>query len=238
MLSLHNMAGTWVHQVDRYIALNEFGRDKFIEGGLPADKIAERPNFVFPEPDPGPGDGDFVVFVGRLDESKGVRTLLRAWQLLGREIPLRIIGDGPLAAIVSEFVKKNEHTTWLGGMSFGDTLNAIGQANLLVMCSQWYEGQPRVIIEAFAKGTPVVAPRLGAMREMIEEGITGRFFEPGDAEGLAQCVTAIMAERNTLTGMRIAARQAFEQKYGSSAGLDKLLQIYEEAMDVRKAVDS
>jgi len=83
MLMTHRVLGTWSKEVDMYIALTEFGRRKLVEGGLPADKIAIKPNFAYPDPGPGTGTGGYAVFVGRLSAEKGVDTLLEAWRHLG-----------------------------------------------------------------------------------------------------------------------------------------------------------
>src|SRR5437773_765730 len=74
MLAVHRMLGTWREAVDTYIALTDFGRQKFIEGGLPPEKIAVKPNFVHPDPGPGAGTGGYAIFVGRLSEEKGLQT--------------------------------------------------------------------------------------------------------------------------------------------------------------------
>ena len=103
MLVVHRMLGTWRRKVTRYIALTEFSRDKFIEAGLPAEKIVVKPNVV-KVPDgmepvrKEPGHPPRVVYIGRLSSEKGVDVLVRAWTKLG-DVPkwteLWIVGDGP-----------------------------------------------------------------------------------------------------------------------------------------------
>jgi glycosyltransferase involved in cell wall biosynthesis len=229
MLSIHRVARTWARCVDRYIALTRFGREKFIEGGLPAGRIMVRSNTVYPDPGAGPGGGGFAVFVGRLEEQKGIRTLLHAWRRLGRKLPLTIIGDGPLASLAEEAMKSQTGITWLGSLPSRETLEVVGNADLLVFCSQSYEGQPRVIAEAYARGTPVIAPRLGAMIEMVEEGLTGRLYRPQDPESIAEQVNALVADQAALLKMREAARRSFEQKFNPEATADLLVQIYRAA---------
>src|SRR5206468_2050887 len=97
MITIHGAAHTWERSVDRYIALTQFSRGKFIAGGLPADRICVKPNFVSPDPGPGAGRGGYALFVGTLVEGKGVLTMLRAWERLPRNLELKLIGDGPLA---------------------------------------------------------------------------------------------------------------------------------------------
>lgn len=102
MLGVHRLLGTWQRKVDLYIALNEFMRRKAIAGGLPAERIVVKPNFVGSDPGAGEGQGGFALFTARLNPEKGVAELLAAWRRLGRRIPLKIMGDGPLTEMVKE----------------------------------------------------------------------------------------------------------------------------------------
>ena len=82
--------------VDVYVALTEFARRKFIEGGFRPGKIIVKPNFVYPDPGPGEGGGGYALFVGRLSFEKALAPLLAAWEHLDKRIPLKVVGDGPL----------------------------------------------------------------------------------------------------------------------------------------------
>ncbi len=228
MLFSHRLLGTWSQKVDRYIALSEFARQKMIAAGLPAQKVAVRVNYIHPDPGLGDGTGGFALFVGRLAAEKGVACLLSAWQKLGGKIPLKIIGDGPLAGKRTQAAPGVE---WLGYLPPAQTIQWIRQAACLVMPSQWYEGMPTTIIEAFACGTPVIASRIGAMQEMVEEGVNGVFFAPGDAEALAGAVERLFqAPSARRAEMRKAARQAYERHYTAEAGYYRLLEIYRQAV--------
>jgi glycosyltransferase involved in cell wall biosynthesis len=232
MLTVHRARGTWQNRVDQYIALTEFSRSKLIEGGLPADLIAVKPNFVYPDPGVGRGSGRFAIFVGRLSEEKGLGVLLEAWKELN--VPLKIVGDGPLASKLSDAPSAVQ---WLGRRSAQEVYELIGAASLLVLPSQCYENFPRVIAEAFAKGTPVLASRLGAMAELIEDGRTGLHFQPGDAADLAAGVRKFWnLPSEKVDEMRRAARQQFEEKYTSDANHRILLSLYESAISRRAPV--
>jgi len=109
MTTTHRLLGTWRRAVDVYIAPSQFAADKLADGGLPADKIVVKPNFVFPDPPIGSGGGGYAAFVGRLSPEKGVETLLAAWDVIREQtasLPdsncprLKIVGDGPLADAV------------------------------------------------------------------------------------------------------------------------------------------
>jgi glycosyltransferase involved in cell wall biosynthesis len=95
MLAIHRLLGTYQKTVDVYIALSRFARDKFVEAGLPADRITIKPNFLFPEPQIGQHRGGYALFVGRLAPEKGLATLLEAWEALGGRFTLKVVGQGP-----------------------------------------------------------------------------------------------------------------------------------------------
>lgn len=232
MIATHRLLGTWRNAVDAYIALNAFSRRKFVEGGLPENKIVVKSNFVYPEPGTGAGDGGYAVYVGRLSAEKGVKTLLSAWRSLGKEVPLKIAGDGPLAPTVREAAAQNPAIQWLQDISHENVFDLIGAAAFLVLPSQCYEGAlPRVVIEAFAKGTPVVASRLGAMAETIDDGRNGLRFEPGNPEDLAARVRWLFSDPSALKRMRRAARETFDENFTAEANHEVLMAIYARAAD-------
>lgn len=230
MQTLHRAISTWKKMVNLYITLTDFTRQKFIQAGLPADKIVIKPNFVYPDPGMGEGNGNYAIFIGRLSPEKGLDTLLAAWQLLGGKIPLKIIGDGPLSNQVREAVTKLPYVKWLGRLPIQEVYTLIGEAKFLIFPSQWYETFGRVAIEAFAKGTPVIASNLGNMSSMIESGRTGFHFSPGDPNDLAALVEYALTHPEKLRKMRFEARSEFEAKYTAQQNYHKLMDIYKLAI--------
>ena len=231
MLSLHRGMRTWTRMVDRYYTLTEFSRRKFIEGGLPDRKVAVKPNFIHPDPGPGNGQGGYAVFIGRLSPEKGIKTLLSAWSQLGGRLPLKIIGDGPLAVSVKAAANQTVGIDWLGRRQHQEVLGLLGEAACLVMPSIWYETFGRTIIEAYAKGTPVVASRLGAMAELVHDGRTGLLFEPGNPADLALKIHALLDDPARTIGMRRAARREYEDKYTAETNYRMMIAIFEEAAE-------
>lgn len=226
MLTTHRIMRTWTEMVDVYIALTEFARQKFVQGGIPAEKIVVKPNFVHSDLGCGEGRGGYALFVGRLSTEKGVDTLLAAWKLLAGQLPLKIVGDGPLSSQVTEAVKKLDCVEWLGRRPVQEVYALMGNAMLLIFPSKWYETFGRVAIEAFAKGTPVIAANIGAITELIEHGRTGFLFCPGDSEDLAAKVKWALAHPRELTQMRREARSEFESKYTAKENYRRLMEIY------------
>lgn len=228
MLTLHRLMQTWTDVVDVYVAnLTEFAREKLIQGGLPANKIVVKPNFVHPDPGIGRGQGQYALFVGRLAPEKGIITMLRAWKELGEKIPLKIVGDGPLAPQVAEAVEQRTGIEWLGRKGSQEVYALMSDAAFLVFPSEWYEGLPRTIIESFAVGTPIVASDIGAMSSLITPGYTGLHFQPGNSANLVEQVQWILAHSQELTQMRHKARAEYEAKYTAESNYQQLMQIYE-----------
>jgi glycosyltransferase involved in cell wall biosynthesis len=241
MLAFHRAKRTWRDEVDIYIALTEFARSKFVEAGLPAEKIIVKPNFVDPDPGIGPGDGDFALFIGRLTEEKGVRTLMEAWKSLYPRcgLQLKIAGDGPLRQVVEEFCKgaPGAGIDFLGRRPLPEVYSMMGSARALMFPSEWYEGLPRTIVESLAKGTPVIASRLGSMTELIDHNRTGYLFEPGDREDLARQVEALLNQTDSArTQMRQAARLEYESRYTANQNYAVLIDSYDKAMAARGMV--
>jgi glycosyltransferase involved in cell wall biosynthesis len=231
MLSVHRAMNTWNTTVNSYITLTEFARQKFIAGGIPAEKIVVKPNFVRPEPEPGNGSGGYALFVGRLSVEKGLDTLLAAWEHLDTQIPLKIVGDGPLADQVVAATKRLPLIEWLGRKPMAQVHELMGEAKFLIFPSKWYETFGRVAIEAFAKGTPVIAANIGAIAELVDSGRTGLHFCPGDATDLADKVKWVLANPEKLAQMRLQARSEFEAKYTADKNYQKLMEIYTFGVD-------
>jgi glycosyltransferase involved in cell wall biosynthesis len=231
MLTVHRWLKTWKAQVDLYIALTEFARRKFIQGGLPAEKIVVKPNFVSPDPGKREGAGNYALYVGRLSAEKGVHTLLKAWGQL-RGIALRVVGDGTLLEEATTMVQRHglQDITLMGKVPPRDVLASMKSAQLLIFPSEWYEGLPMTLIEAFACGLPVIASRLGAMAELVDEGHTGLLFRPGDPEDLAAKVRWAVEHPEAMDLMGAQARHVYEEKYTSDLNYHMLINIYRTAI--------
>jgi glycosyltransferase involved in cell wall biosynthesis len=242
MLSVHRWLGTWNKMVDCYIALTEFARAKFIEAGMPAEKIAVKPNFVYSEQvalnhPPSIANHkspeDSALFVGRLSPEKGVGTLLAAWQRLRNRIPLRLVGDGSLRVELEAYVRQHDLTNVVfdGRLNQEQTLAAMHRSRFLILPSEWYETFGRVAVEAFACGVPVIASRLGAMEEIVSHGRTGLLFTPGNADDLAAKVAWAWDHPVAMATMGQAARAEYEAKYTPERNYAILMGIYERTLE-------
>lgn len=229
----HWRMGTWRHAVDRYIALSEFARAKMIQGGLPADKIAVKPNSLAVDPGVRPGRGGYFAYVGRLTDEKGIPTLLECWRDGADLPPLKIVGTGPMEEQVREAAASLRNVEWLGPRGGGEVLDIIGGASALICPSQWYEGMPRVVIESMAVGTPVIASRLGTYVEMIQDGASGMLFEAGRPEALRSRIREFAARAHA-SEMRAATRKQFDDRYCAEKNSRQLIAIYNQAIAAAK----
>ncbi len=229
MVAQHRKQGTWQHKVNRFIALTDFAKSKFIEAGFPANKISVKANFAhdpFQESSHNkhttPG---FALFVGRLSEEKGIKTLLEAWSRLDDETLIKVAGVGPLEALLTD---KNNIVT-LGLQNTAEISRLMLQASFLVMPSIWFEPFGLVLIEAFAHGLPVLASRLGSIADIINEGETGLLFTPGDADELADKAKWLLANPQQTKKLGKNARRTFLEKYTAEQNYAELMAIYEDA---------
>jgi glycosyltransferase involved in cell wall biosynthesis len=234
MVAFHRKKKTWQNKVDRFIALTEFARHKFIEAGFPANKIVVKPNFY----DCKGGGSESAsekgaLFVGRLSREKGVATLLEAWKSLN--ISLRIAGEGPLDMSSGH---KNKCITFLGHLSGNQVSLEMSKAAFLVMPSEWYEGFPMVLVEAFALGLPVVASRLGGMAEIVEDGVTGLHFEPGNPRDLVEKVKWMHDHPEQCRQMGQNTRRVYEEKYTPEKNYEMLMEIYQQAIENHRSLSN
>jgi glycosyltransferase involved in cell wall biosynthesis len=225
MLVMHRAMGTFRRKVTRYIALSEFSRTKLAQAGLPPERISVKPNFLEWQDAPPQDDRSGGLFVGRLSPEKGIEALLKALSALPSH-NVRVAGSGPLA----DLVQQQLGSLALGFQPLPQVMALMRSASFMVLPSLWYEGFPRTIVEAFACGTPVLASRLGTMAEVIEDGVTGLLFTPGDVQDMAAKLAWAQAHPAEMRAMGMAARRRYESHYVPTVNHAQLLSIYRQAI--------
>lgn len=233
MIKFNELIGTWQHKVSRYIALTEFARDKFAESGIPLDRIAVKPNFVHHQTVKAKYDPNdrYLLFVGRISAEKGVRNLLQAWSQLEDRGGLRlvIIGDGPEKAELAA-AHQQEDIRFLGKQDGDTVLDCMSRAMYVMVPSIWYEGFPMTIVESYSVGTPVLCSRIGALEEVVEDGVTGFHFQHDDLENIKTVIRRAVAYEN-YAAMRQKVAQNYAAHYTEEVNVKQLLAIYSEAME-------
>jgi glycosyltransferase involved in cell wall biosynthesis len=231
MLVGHRLLGTWKRTVDIYVAgMTNFVREKFRAGGIPVDRLVLKPNFVFPDPGEGDGDGGYALFAGRLTPEKGLATLLEAWKRLPEDRSLTILGDGQMAPEVERAVARHPGIEWLGRKSLDETFALLKRAAFLICPSQWYEAMPRILVDSFAVGTPVLASDLGAMADVVHDGLEGLHFRVGDAEHLADRASWLFEHPDERAKMRTAARAEYQDRFTAEKSHEILMDVYRRAL--------
>ena len=233
--AVHRKRGTWTDKIARYIVPNDASRDTFVRAGFPEEKIAVKPHFL---DDPGWGVGrrEYALYVGRLTELKGVRTLLTAWKTL-TEIPLKICGDGPLQGMVEEAaVASNGNIELMPFVRRAEVLTEMKNAAFLVWPSETPESFGLVAMESFACGRPVICSSVGPMPNLVEAGVTGIHFRACDPQDLAEKVRWAWSHPKEMARMGRAARMEYETKYFPERNYEKLLEVYTEAIALRRTL--
>lgn len=226
MQTVHSLRGTWRQEVDRYVVPTRFVRDKLGALGLPAERIAVKPDVVaVPRLPERGGPRDHALYVGRLTPEKGIGTLLRAWPRVP-DLPLVVAGGGAeedAARTEARRLGLGGRVTFLGETTHGAALEAIATAVFVVIPSLSYETFGRTAVEAYACGTPVLASRTGALAETVVEGSTGLLFEPGDEGALAAAARRLAPEAAELGPQ---ARAHYDATYEPSLVHEQLVRLY------------
>ena len=236
MQFLHRATGTWNRKVAAYIALTQFARQEFIKAGFPAGRIFVKPNFLEPDPGEGGHGSGRALFVGMLSREKGADRLREAWTRAARApgARLAVAGWGPMAEEILAWSRSDPTVEFLGRVDHPCVLELMKESAFLLFPTQWYEGFPMVLAEAFATGLPVLASDLGSAGEIVEEGVTGRLVPPADTEVWAERIGWMMSHAAEVREMGRRARRVYESRYTADRNYEQLMQIYERA--VRRAL--
>jgi len=231
-LYLHRFMGIYEKNVKFFVAPSNALKSKIAASGIQEDKLKLLPNFAHVGSFvPAYEATDYLIYFGRLAEEKGLLTLLESMRKYGSG-RLVIVGDGPLAHTLQRTVVEQElsNVQLIGHKSGAELRDLIRGARATVLPSQWYENCPISVIESYASGTPVLGANIGGIPEMIEDGRTGLLFEPFSPEDLLAKIEHIYGDDALVEEMGRNARLKAEHEFDSALHLDRLLDIYKEAL--------
>lgn len=224
---IHRKSG--IYKKINYICLTEFNKKKIqMHPSINAERIYVKPNFcnsVISRIISYEERKDYFIFAGRLDELKGVDTLLEAWKILGVNAPeLIICGIGPKREECERYIIDNslENIKMVGFVENSKVRDMVMFAQALILPTKWYEGFPMSIVEAFSLGTPVITSDIGNAGSLIQDGINGKKFEVGNAIKLAEIV-------KSFPNMVNQTFEIYNEKYTENENYKLLMQIYEES---------
>jgi len=236
-IRLHQLLGTWVKDVDVFIALTEMQRKIMIRAGLPEERIMIKPHFVS---DPGrrstsPSESNVVLYAGRLSPEKGVRLLLDAWgDSAPPKLELIIAGEGPERVVLEQDLPPR--TRMLGHLSSRELATVMLSARAMFMPSLWYEGFPRVLVEAFSAGLPTAVSDDGGPAEIVTHALGPQWlFRAREPSSLRQVLHA-MTDDERCDASGVMARQAFEQSFSRDQAADRLIEVYSNARSAKPSV--
>jgi glycosyltransferase involved in cell wall biosynthesis len=234
MMARHRKKKTWTDQIDAYIAATAFTKNKYVQGGLPADKIVVKYHFVQSPVYDICGYKDYALYAGRLSPEKGIFVMLEAYRQLP-QFQLKIVGDGPLKEEIEAYIKKHAlNNVEMLGFVAKETLNDLmAHAKFMIVPSLCYEIFVVVVAESFSFGAPIIASRLGSLAEVVEDKVNGAFFESGNSADLVRMIKWMQDEADVIQ-LRKNARKTFEEKYSPEVNYQQLIEIYETAVSGHK----
>lgn len=216
-----------LRHVDRFIVLSHFQRDRFVEWGVDHDRICVIPNFL-PRPSdestpPPASAGDYVAFLGRLSPEKGIPDLLAAAKACPG-IPFRIAGHA--ATMPDALRDPPSNVKFVGELPREEVAGFLRGARFLVVPSVWYEAFGIVAIEAMAQGRPVIASRIGALSDVVDDGVNGYLVEPRKPEALATKIGDLWADPERVDSLGLAARHKAIHEYDSETAYRRFMDCY------------
>jgi glycosyltransferase involved in cell wall biosynthesis len=217
-----------MQKVDAFVCLTEFARQKLLSANVAPEQLFVRPNCIdASQVRPAIGAGDYVAYIGRLSNEKGLWTLIRAMENLPATV-LKIAGTGPEEGAMREYIEKKaiRNIQMLGFVSGDARTEFLQNCMFTIMPSEWYEMFPMVLLEAWANGKPVIGTRLGATADLIDEGDTGLLFESGNSLDLGQKIESLYRSPQRVAEMGTNARALVETKYSPRASQSLLMEIF------------
>lgn len=229
--AFHKAIGTY--RKCSYICLTEFNRNKLLEINRP-EKQYIKPENVYVKPNftdhrsvvvPWSERKNQIVYAGRIDETKGMRILLKAWEKI-KDVDLVICGTGPEEEWCRKTIEEKslDNVKMLGFTEHEQMMEIIGKSKALILPTQWYEGFPMVLVESFACGTPVIGSRIGNVGSIIQEGINGFVVDQTDANDIVKAVA-------NLTDITASTRNSSDELYSVENNYRQLMDIYNRVRD-------
>lgn len=219
-------------KVDAYIALTEFNKELFSDL-LPIEKIYIKPSYsvdlsAYQSETPE----NYFVFIARLEELKGIQLVLDVFHDL-KDVKLKIIGIGPYEVTAKQYVRENQmdNVEFMGFLSREEMLTTLGKAYAFIFPTQWYEGFPKILVESYSVGVPVIAGDIGNVGVKVKQGETGLKFEYNSSQALRQAILKFVNHEVDRNRMALAAREEYELYYTEEQNYNDTIRIYQEVLN-------
>jgi glycosyltransferase involved in cell wall biosynthesis len=225
---IHKFLKLYEKNIDLFISPSLFMREKLSEFGFDKSKIVYLPPWVKEiKSTPSYTYSDFFLYFGKINEEKGVETLIQAMEKI-KEGKLLIAGEGEEKDRLQDYINQNriDNVEFLGFVQRSKLSELIRASRFVVLPSEWYENSPSAVYESFALGKAVIGSRIGGIPELIEEGENGLLFEPANVEDLREKIRYLYHHPLLAQEMGISARKKVEEKYSEEGYYNKLLGWY------------
>jgi glycosyltransferase involved in cell wall biosynthesis len=221
-IQLHRSLETY-ERVRLFLAVSDFLAEHHVRIGLEPDRVTVKRNFAWPS-SPRPGPGRFFLYAGRLVPEKGLETVVRAWSDV--DAPLLIVGEGDEQARLRAMAGPNvEFRSTVPG---DEVAALVREARAMLVPSEWYETASRTVLEAYAAGVPVLASRIGALPEVVNDGHTGYLVAPGDGGAWSDAARRLLSDDASLA-LGANALTAWRERFGPDAAIAALEDAYARA---------
>ena len=228
MLKLHRIIGTY-NKIN-CITLTEFNKQKLSSLIKDESKIYVKPNFVENREQIERKLEDYFVYIGRLDDIKGINFLVNTWKKVDKNIDLYIIGTGLEEEKIKKFIKNNDikNIKLLGFMQRENAFEIISKSRAIIVPSKWYEGFPMTIVESFSLGVPIIGSKIGNIESIIEESFNGLLFESNNEKELKSTVERVFYDKTLNKYLEVNAYNTFRDYYNDQVNYKYLKQIYKD----------
>jgi glycosyltransferase involved in cell wall biosynthesis len=215
-------------RVDLYLAISQFVKEKHAEAGFPPSSIRVKRHFAWGSPTRTDA-GRYFLYVGRLSEEKGLLSIVRQWDAsLG---DLLVAGSGPEEGALKGVARAG--VTFLGAVPPSQIPTLLVEARALLVPSLWYEGAGKVVLEAYAAGVPVLASRIGALPEVVEDGVSGFLLPPQEPSKWLEAARRLLDDGES-TRLGQGAWRRWQTAFSPQAGLREIESAYGEAIERRQ----
>lgn len=234
MIATHRALGTWSRETDAFIAVSEYVRCKYLEGGFDPARVHAKPNVVAAAGPASTALSHKLVYVGRLSAEKGIDVLIEAWRRAGVEGELVIAGDGPAREALGQQAADLPGVRFLGRVPSQEARALMREARAMVIPSIWAEPFPRTGVEAMSEGTPVIGAASGGIPELFPDGRGGALYPATDADALATQIRTLFESDEMAARWRADARAVFDEHFSPAAVTRRTEEIYAAAIARRK----
>lgn len=232
---LPTVAKFTLNSADRIMCYTETDRDRLRDRGITAN-VSVVSNGIRCDrfrPDNSTPEGDYILFVGRLKEGKGVKYLIDAFANIADEYPdidLKIVGEGPLrGSLRSRCWERgvDQRVTFAGNFPNEDMPELYNEATVFVLPSL-SEGLPRTVLEAMSCGTPVVTSALPQLEPVVDGA--GHTFPVGDVERLADHIRSLLNDQTLRESLGDYGRERILEEFSWRETVRETTEVYYELL--------